>query len=214
MKHDNNQFVKQRERMNLTREELVKKLNGAVSLETIGRIERGQRQPRVDTLLLLADALECDPDYLLGRLKFPNREVSEIGEQIPLNEAAIRCLVELNEMCSVEKDNGQNPAFFSIEAELISELISKLVTTIHSRQLMDNTNHKKWDVEEMVRSIWDAEYRDHASDYQTLAMRMSISQAIGSIVYDFIASKKDEALAYYKAIGSIPHTEQVTEDQK
>ncbi len=51
--------------------------------------------PRMDILWDLADALECEPDYILGRIKHPKRSTSEIAEKISLSREAIESLEQL-----------------------------------------------------------------------------------------------------------------------
>jgi transcriptional regulator with XRE-family HTH domain len=52
----------------ITRKELAERAN--VSEYTLMDIEHGKHFGRVDTLLLVADALDVSIDYLLGRKKF------------------------------------------------------------------------------------------------------------------------------------------------
>ena len=92
-------LAKRRKELGYSREKLSKKLNGAVSVETIGRIERGERKPRADTLNLIANALECEPDYILGRIKSPNRTISEVAEKVPLSRVSIELLRDLKQEC-------------------------------------------------------------------------------------------------------------------
>lgn len=122
-----------RKKLGLSRNDLCEKIDGKVSLETIGRIERGDRIPRSDTIGILAEALDCEPDYLLGRIPYPRRDVSEISEQIPLKEDAILALLRLNEsvksntpFTNVHADIG----FFEGEADFIAGLIDWFIRGI------------------------------------------------------------------------------------
>ncbi|MBQ7977432.1 MAG: helix-turn-helix transcriptional regulator [Clostridia bacterium] len=56
----------ERESINLTRNELAKRLN--VSVRTISYWENGQRECDFDTLIKLATILETSTDYLLGKI--------------------------------------------------------------------------------------------------------------------------------------------------
>ena len=38
-----------------------------LSKNAIGRYERGEREPKIETLILLADFFGCSVDYLVGR---------------------------------------------------------------------------------------------------------------------------------------------------
>jgi transcriptional regulator with XRE-family HTH domain len=59
-----------RRRRGLARAALARRAD--VGTDTLLRIESGERAPRLDTLLKLADALEVDPGALLKGLR-PNR---------------------------------------------------------------------------------------------------------------------------------------------
>lgn len=113
-----------RKELNLSRDQLCEKINGLVSRETIGRIERGERTPRADTIEILADALECEPDYLLGRISHPRRDVSDIADQIPLSGAAIEGLMKLKQ----DRDSNKlkelkSPNYLCTLAEAIDYMI-------------------------------------------------------------------------------------------
>lgn len=109
-------LAKLRKEKGLSRAQLSELLNGSPSVETIGRIERGERSPREDTIELISNVLGCEPDYLRGRIKYPSRITSEIADQIPLNEDAINLLIKLNE----DIDESSDMLF---KANLISYLI-------------------------------------------------------------------------------------------
>ena len=50
---------------NLTQSEVAQKL--ATTQTTIGKYERGELQPSIETLIKLSELFECSIDYLLGR---------------------------------------------------------------------------------------------------------------------------------------------------
>lgn len=54
-----------REEMGLTQEELANKLG--CKQQTVAAWETGMNKPNTDALTILADALDCSADYLLGR---------------------------------------------------------------------------------------------------------------------------------------------------
>ncbi len=74
--------------------------------------------PRMDILWPLADALECEPDYILGRIKYPKRTTSEIAEKVPLSREAIESLEELSWAIK---------AYSDFDSILISRIISDLI---------------------------------------------------------------------------------------
>lgn len=72
----------------------------------------------VDALLRIADALDCEPDYLVGRIKYPKRTTSEIAEKITLSREAIESLENL--AWSIRE-------YSDFDALLISCIISDLI---------------------------------------------------------------------------------------
>ena len=62
-------LIIERARRGLTRQELAKR--SGVNAHTISDVERGLRQPRATTLARLAEALELDPEDLLGKAPAP-----------------------------------------------------------------------------------------------------------------------------------------------
>jgi transcriptional regulator with XRE-family HTH domain len=60
---------KMRERRRISRG-VMSELCG-LSKSVISKYERGERQPKLETLILLADFFECSIDYLVGRSDYP-----------------------------------------------------------------------------------------------------------------------------------------------
>lgn len=155
-------LTKRRKELGLSRPQLCEKINGLVSLETIGRIERGERIPRADTLSILAQALDCEPDYLLGRIPYSRRDVSEISEQIPLSGDAILELINLKEAITnrnnminyVDKDMR----FIEGEASFIAGLIDWFIRGLYWR--IDNSS-----VIETVSKLQDQLYKRKHSEH-------------------------------------------------
>lgn len=83
---------KTRENKGFTQEELAEKMNYAAKTN-ISRFETGDRVPKLETLCLLAEALDSTPDELLGFV--PSiRKASEMEE----NSVLERILRELKEL--------------------------------------------------------------------------------------------------------------------
>lgn len=70
----------QRLKLKLTQEQLSEKLN--ISTSYLGRIERGERNLQLDTLLKIANIFDVSVDYLLRGDKFSNDKLlsSEINK--------------------------------------------------------------------------------------------------------------------------------------
>ena len=69
----NNNLKNCREELEITQEELGK-LIGVTKVSICG-YELGTRTPTIDNFILLADVLDVDPNYLLGRDNFTIREI-------------------------------------------------------------------------------------------------------------------------------------------
>ena len=67
-----------RKNKGLTLRELSEEL-GEIKEATISRYENGHREPKLDTLLKIADYFDCSVDYLLGRKNY--RDIEEIIEK-------------------------------------------------------------------------------------------------------------------------------------
>lgn len=99
----------------------------------LSKYENGQT-PRltVDALLRIADALECEPDYLVGRISCPHRTTSEISELIPLSREAIEALEDLGHNLSEYSDYDS-----ALVINIINDLIINLVQSIEEALEID-----------------------------------------------------------------------------
>lgn len=66
----------EREKLGLTQSELADKV--FVDRKNISKYENGHSNPTLDTLVKLADILDCTTDYLLGRSEYRNGVIQEI----------------------------------------------------------------------------------------------------------------------------------------
>lgn len=63
-----------------------------VSIETVRNWEQGRFLPEIGTMFKIADTLDCDLDYLTGRLDKRTHDLQFIHEQTGLSEKAIKRL--------------------------------------------------------------------------------------------------------------------------
>ena len=68
-----------------------------VSVESVRNWEQGRILPEMGTLFKICDLLDCDLDYLTGRLKLKTHDLQFIHDQTGLSETAIRKLQRLTE---------------------------------------------------------------------------------------------------------------------
>lgn len=123
---------KRREEQHMTLDLLAEKtqLGGKAVLS---KYENGHT-PRltVDALLRIADALECEPDYLVGRIKHPKRSTSELAEKIPLTREAIESLEDL--AFSVKELSDFDSLLISC---ILSDLIIYFVKELSASAIVD-----------------------------------------------------------------------------
>ena len=86
----NDRMKKRRNEKGYSREK-VSELTG-ITADTYGRYETGTRIPPVDVLCKIADALECDIDYLLGFIPEATHKISDINKETGLSEKACKRL--------------------------------------------------------------------------------------------------------------------------
>lgn len=116
---------KRREELDITQDELAVRIDSG-GKAYISKLEHGKSSLKVDTLMRLAEALECEPDYLLGRIKYPSRQVSDIAEKLPLSREAIEQLIQLHELI-VEKKPLAYADTYSTYSEVRSRLLAGLI---------------------------------------------------------------------------------------
>jgi|GEM_PF-6911789 len=66
-----------------------------VSVETVRNWEQGRALPELGTLFRICTLLDCDVDYLIGRLDVPTHDLAFIQSQTRLSEAAIEKLIRI-----------------------------------------------------------------------------------------------------------------------
>lgn len=83
----------ERQKLNLTQEQLSEKLD--ISISYLGRIERGERNIPLDTLVRLANILNVSIDYLLKDSKTENNnnvltcEINQLISQLSNSEKTV-----------------------------------------------------------------------------------------------------------------------------
>ena len=82
-----NGLKKARKLKGITQSELAEVME--VTLKTVMNWEQGIVNPDLETVIKLADLLECDLDYLTGRLEEPTHDIAFIKNSIGLSTSAI-----------------------------------------------------------------------------------------------------------------------------
>lgn len=77
-----------------TQEDFAKAFH--VSIDTVRNWEQGRGVPEIGTLLYLAEFLDCDLDYLIGRIDKPTHDLNFITDSLRLSEEAVEKLMRLS----------------------------------------------------------------------------------------------------------------------
>ena len=67
------------------------------SLISVKNWEQGRTIPEIGTLLYLAEFLDCDLDYLIGRIDKPTHDIKFISDELRLSEEAVKKLMQLSD---------------------------------------------------------------------------------------------------------------------
>lgn len=104
--------------LHMTQAEVAEK--AGITLQSLSTYENGSI-PRMDILWPLADALDCEPDYLLGRIPYPKRSTSEISKMVPLSREAIE---------SLEYLKNELDSFSNYDAAIVTCVLNSLIIGI------------------------------------------------------------------------------------
>lgn len=101
-----------------------------VSRDTLSKWENGHSCPNIEQLLDLCNILECDPDYLLGRIEHTRNNMQIASDVTGLSEDAIKTIrgIRGDVCCDFLKDAGCEPDSLDIDdtyAPCIEELLKR-----------------------------------------------------------------------------------------
>lgn len=111
-----NRIKKERENLNLSREDLAKKIG--VSYSAIAMYEQGNREPSTSLLIKLCEIFNCSMDYLTGLSDYLNLEeiVYNIPDDIILSSSTILDIVKnLTQITSFNEANNMLRQFILIK---------------------------------------------------------------------------------------------------
>ena len=86
-------LAKRAKEKHITQDKLAEKINKSV--HTIKKWYSGEARPQIEALIELADLLECDIDYLTGRIEKKTHDNKFICDSLGLSESAIDYIKEL-----------------------------------------------------------------------------------------------------------------------
>ena len=132
MEETSKRMRSRRDELHLSQQQLAEKAR--ISSESLSRYERKNcRTPKIDILGDLADALQCETDYLLGRIEHPKRSTSEISALIPLSREAIESLEYLK--------NVKDSYYPIIATTLLNSLIVGIANAVKKSCAANEINH-------------------------------------------------------------------------
>ena len=67
------------------------------SVESVRNWEQGRTVPETGTLFQIAELLDCDLDYLIGRIDKPTHDLQFITDELRLSEEAVKKLMQLSD---------------------------------------------------------------------------------------------------------------------
>lgn len=135
--------------------------------------------PNWTSILKLAKAFHCDPEYLLGCVDKPKVTTAWIAEQIPLSETSIEYLKWLKK--ASDDNTCEAP---HLEVGMIDTIITALCKGID-----DGVNDVVWSAEELMNLLVYANREDERNPYinHSLFIKQAFCMALGSVAYDYIA---------------------------
>lgn len=171
-----------------SQEALAEKIK--VDRKTVTNWENGD-WPKLENILLLADALECTPEFLLGCVEHPDVTTSWIAEQIPLSDEAINYLMELKGRV---EDYEEYQFDFSSYAE--AKLIDTMICALNDG-IPDDVNHIRWDAEQLMNLLVIADREDEQNENinHRMMIRQSFCMAFGGVAFDFISDFASKHMA-------------------
>lgn len=150
---------------------------------TIQAWEQGKSVPSAEALCNICDLLDCDADYLLGRMDERNHDIKEIREYTGLSEEAITVLHQLLQSFP-----------FKYESVEHTRILSSLFTTESFRSFLEQL----WDLDscftqrdavwnELVNDLGEERFNEAvniykgSSDYFQLDLPEQVCVAIGKL---------------------------------
>lgn len=160
---------------------LINGIDGMGSKSTISGYEKGGDFTTY-TLLRLSEALDCEPDYLLGRMDHPtSKPISDVVDVLPLSIESLEYLERLKEWIDISEASGQkgvhDEAVIIAGAidSVIKEMLADYKPMLTSTKASANTTNL---VNEYIKSLRDAHI-----DRLSASHVMELEPAKHSIVY-------------------------------
>lgn len=119
-----------------------------VETSTVSAWEQGTNFPSIEMLLLIPDVLDCDLDYLIGRLPEQKHDVQLVKDMTGLSTKTINLLIKSKKLSEWSKDPENQketqgliftyPKYLYYERLSLGEMISKIIENKYSNEMVDN----------------------------------------------------------------------------
>ena len=175
MKFPLKRLAEARKAAGMTQAELAKRLNQEYS-KNVSNWEQGIAFPEYETLFKLCEILDCDMDYLFGRIDCTTHDLQFIRDQTGLSEEAIKAL---------QRDEALYGAAAILSRIIVSPKFPELISRIH--QLLTMTTPK-------AAGIVNEDTKLQISQlfpYETVIE--SISQGLEAAIEEAAAMKVDDS---------------------
>lgn len=108
------------------------------NIESVRNWEQGRTVPETGTLFRLAEFLDCDLDYLIGRIDKPTHDLQFITDELRLSEEAVKKLMQLSDIqLQSISEIIEHPKYGKMTAQ-ISDLKDKVRLNDTTAQLIIN----------------------------------------------------------------------------
>lgn len=178
---------RRKEELGLTLDELAERM-GMRNKRTLSVWENcdvNGQYPKLNHIMKLSEALDCDPEYLLGFSKTPQITTSWIAEKIPLSREAIELLMDMKKDCDTEVIANYEPKCNIIKAGMISAIICAIVND----EIIDSTNNVNWDIYKLISYLGNSLHFDNYGIDSELICRHSFSPALGNVAIRYISNE-------------------------
>lgn len=223
-----NRMRKQRKYLEYSTDKVASEAN--IKPDTYRRYEKGTRVPPIDVLCDVADALQCDIDYLTGKIPLPTYEATDIQAQTALSEEAINILTcdnfpefetaEGREFYRIKhlQEQGAQLSWF-IEHGLISQLSEYDRYLSFSSSTTSSFNTIPHDLQTVLQHAFDVSckiaYTERPTEYKNRIAESLISLGIDKVkdIFTQIHDNKQyknsdfEDIALYNSEGKFNNSE-------
>lgn len=190
----------------LTQEQLAGILGKSTG--TISAWEQGTNLPESEILFQLPEVLNCDLDYLIGRIDEQTHDVQLINDRTGLSTKTINLLMASKKLSvwSKKMDNqkepqGQTfsnyPAYLYYERLSLGDILSKIIENRYADELMDNLEkliftdrfYAYWMRNARTDSNWTAESPDEKYNSEEPSVNIGFETVTEKTYFDLIQYK-------------------------